>query len=845
MADYEKLEDIIGKDLLSWVSYPPSEMTKVCFVYPQYVLSGDELLSLDPGLFPTRGCICASINGKYDAGKIRSMYGEVVIARINERDIVNKEEDREDRYFAKLNPDYIGGEIELTAFEDHKLGRNLIQIVEAVDEADFTRPFRKTLETETTESPITDLVAVEQIEGTRLLHYGPFAYSFSGEGSIALTATDDYQQNIFAAETERGDVVTLRCSTALYGETKSFIKISAFNALSKRASAAIDWMSDADLLEGLRNIMRKQAELTLSPAEISATIKAIGESSSADAGFSLTEGRKERLKALLTKPDKALEYTEVLTSALSAPEMSDYLMELATSEEYWPSVKELLVDREEIAEQIEQEMAGYRAEAEEHKRQAETAKKEAQAALADAQRIREEALGGAQEELNEIEQKISEERGELETIAVSKQRLQEDAALLEETAASVLAKYDRDARSLLENVLEGRLVSGGFTSAGGMCGKARTSARTSPAVSRIREDEEALAPEQIVQNIVSSLDTGACREVASEDVANLMVCIMSGNITVLSGLPGTGKTSLAEAVAGAMGLRQDGSRRFTRINVEQGWTSHRDYIGYYNPLTGAFQATDQAVMDDVVLLDGECRTTDEQSLPPYLILLDEANLSTMENYWSPFIANSDDALVKPTALNMQGGESLLVPTSVKWIATVNFDHTTEALSPRFLNRAWVIDTGATEPVAPSFGEAMRQGSGFGAEKAYSYGCLMAAFGPTGNRIEPSQRELLERIFSICAEHRAPVSWRCQQAIARYVSTATPLMRALKTKGEARVVDYAVAQRVLPSINGMGEVTRKLLEDLKKASEKTLPKTCRLVTHMLDQGNDDGFYQFFC
>ncbi|WP_165047437.1 MULTISPECIES: AAA family ATPase [unclassified Adlercreutzia] len=845
MASYEKLEDVIGKDLLSWVSYPTYELMKVCFVYPQYVLSGDELVPLDPGLFPSRGCICASINGKYDAGKIRGMYGEVVIARINKRDIGNKEEDHDDRYFAKLNPDYIGGEIELEAFEDHKLGRNLIQIVEVIDDADFAHPFKDALEAKSAEPPITDLIAVEQTEGTRLLRYGPFAYRFSGEGSIALSATDDYRQNIFAAETEIGDVVTLRCSTDLYGETKSFIKLSVFNALSRRASAAIDWMSDADLLEGLRNIMRKQAELTLSPAEISAAIKAIGESSSADAGFSLTEGRKERLRALLAKPDKALEYTEILAAALRTPEMSDRLMELATSEEHWPSVKELLVDRKEIAEQLEQEMAGYRAEAEEQRRQTEAAKKEAQAALADAQRIREEALGSAQEELGEIKREIAEGRGELETLAAAKQRLQEDAALLEEAAASVLAKYDGDARSLLENVLEGRLAGGALASAGTARGTARKTARSGLATPRMREDEEGLSPEQIVQNIVSSLDVGACREVASEDVANLMVCIMSGNITVLSGLPGTGKTSLAEAVAGALGLRQDGARRFTRINVEQGWTSHRDYIGYYNPLTGALQATDQAVMDDILLLDGECRAADGQALPPHLILLDEANLSTMENYWSPFIANSDDALAKPTALNMQGGESLLVPASVKWLATVNFDHTTEALSPRFLNRAWVVDTGATESVAPSFGEAMRRGSGFGEERAYSYGRLMAAFGPTGNRIEPSQRELLERVFSVCAEHRAPVSWRCQQAIARYVSTATPLMRALKTKGEPRVVDYAVAQRVLPSINGMGEVTRRLLEELKKASEKTLPKTCRLVTHMLDQGNDDGFYQFFC
>ena len=60
-------------------------------------------------------------------------------------------------------------------------------------------------------------------------------------------------------------------------------------------------------------------------------------------------------------------------------------------------------------------------------------------------------------------------------------------------------------------------------------------------------------------------------------------------------------------------------------------------------------------------------------------------------------------------LSLGGNHSFKVPSYLRFIATVNFDHTTEELSPRFLDRSWVVtldpqaldldDLG--DPLAPS------------------------------------------------------------------------------------------------------------------------------------------------
>lgn len=90
-------------------------------------------------------------------------------------------------------------------------------------------------------------------------------------------------------------------------------------------------------------------------------------------------------------------------------------------------------------------------------------------------------------------------------------------------------------------------------------------------------------------------------------ILNIFICYTQGFLTVFSGEPGTGKTSICKILASVLGLAvpekaipkyKDGyiATRFIPVSVERGWTTKRDFIGYYNPLTKAFDRSNRKML---------------------------------------------------------------------------------------------------------------------------------------------------------------------------------------------------------------------------------------------------------
>lgn len=327
-----------------------------------------------------------------------------------------------------------------------------------------------------------------------------------------------------------------------------------------------------------------------------------------------------------------------------------------------------------------------------------------------------------------------------------------------------------------------------------------------------------------------------------DEVINLFVSLANQFLTIFSGEPGCGKTSVCGILADVLGLtgweerlsaapawqNAAGYDRFLFVPVERGWTNKRDFLGYFNPLTQSFSSSDRRRYDAFRLLNEEARS-DAVDVLPFVFLLDEANLSPMEYYWADFMSlcDGDSRLARTVQL---GDDRLCrIPSHLRFLATVNNDDTTETLSPRLLDRAWIIRL----PV-PQFAAPKKEGS---VDTPVTWGEFLAAFGAgTAEKDVPEMQPFYEHFRKIGIN----VSMRSRRAVAKFIAVSSPLLDG----GRKKAVDYAVAQKLLPLIRSSGEEFEQWLEELKRLCEP-YPVSQSTVDDILICGNHNlGFYQFF-
>ncbi|MDE6426923.1 MAG: hypothetical protein K2K89_12440 [Ruminococcus sp.] len=281
------------------------------------------------------------------------------------------------------------------------------------------------------------------------------------------------------------------------------------------------------------------------------------------------------------------------------------------------------------------------------------------------------------------------------------------------------------------------------------------------------------------------------RNYSTNDILNMYICITQGFLTVFAGLPGTGKTSVCNIIGNSLGLTNFGGGevsydRFVPISVEKGWSSKKDLIGYYNPLTKKYDKTNRRLYDSLMILNEER----EKSKFPYMVLLDEANLSPMEYYWADFMQLADRSEESDIYINIGLEHDIYIPDTLRFVATINNDQTTETLSPRLLDRAWIIklpdsDINARIPVP---------------EKNILWEDLKKAF---TFRTEETMYTLpvLENISKLFHSYGMTVSPRIKLSMYNYIASAREVMHGIGgVTSEYIAADYAVMQKLLPKIN---------------------------------------------
>lgn len=343
------------------------------------------------------------------------------------------------------------------------------------------------------------------------------------------------------------------------------------------------------------------------------------------------------------------------------------------------------------------------------------------------------------------------------------------------------------------------------------------------------------------------------RDVSKADVINYCICVTQGFITTFAGAPGTGKTSLCRLLAKAMGLTEEDGQyesdaRYAEISVERGWTSIKDFIGYPNP----FPMGDANGADIIASNVDACNAfrrmnenweNENDERPPYLMLLDEANLSPIEYYWSQFLKNcqlDDPDELSKRKINVSQTEAWKISPNLRFLATVNFDHTTEELSPRFLDRSWVITLKAPETMLPRTKPTLPQPVPMERlQELFGYPregeAFPEALAETWNKIQDAFKD---------KDVNMPLSPRNVLAVENYCIAASHFEGEQITLEQA--LDFAVLQKILPTISGYGIRCEKLVNSLiDLANEYQMSETLEKLEDMRNAAEvNSQFYQFF-
>jgi len=350
-----------------------------------------------------------------------------------------------------------------------------------------------------------------------------------------------------------------------------------------------------------------------------------------------------------------------------------------------------------------------------------------------------------------------------------------------------------------------------------------------------------LSANDIIDRVYSNFEKKAKRHVRRDDIVNLLISLTQNFITILAGEPGVGKTSMCSIISKSLGLCGEGrKKRYIEIPVERGWTSRKDLIGYYNPLTKNVEKTNIDFFNALLAVTEEVEKGINNI--PLFVLLDEANLSPIEHYWASFMHLNDIKSNSPKEIALSDNVRFRLNDGFRFLATINYDHTTEMLSPRFLDRACVI---LVEPIdlKEMLNSLEDEEDIDNAEGIIDFNLLKEFFYPKeGDFLDARFNTLLNSISEILKENNTFISGRSINAIKNYCLAATKHMDI--SENAYIPLDFAVSQKILPQLNGYGDRTRNTILRLMEIC-KEMPKTYKILERMKDTGdNEHGYYQFF-
>lgn len=325
-------------------------------------------------------------------------------------------------------------------------------------------------------------------------------------------------------------------------------------------------------------------------------------------------------------------------------------------------------------------------------------------------------------------------------------------------------------------------------------------------------------------------------------VENFYLSLRSKPFVILTGISGSGKTSLVRLFAEAIGAE------YKLVSVSPDWSDSSELFGYTDLNQGFVTG---AVIDFV-------KQAELEPAKPYFLCLDEMNIARAEYYMSDILSAietrrfEDGAIVTEPVLSSisYGNDSaaaekygnVMLPENLYIVGTVNIDESAFSLSKKVLDRANVIEFSCVDLMSmPSFGKERAEG-------ITATNDLLVSKYITLNDSSEADREYiadvctrLTEINGILETANAQIGYRARDGIVFYML----LNRETELLDGKAAFDNQIMQKILPRVGGSSEAVNTALGELLKLCEsEKYEASAKKINFMIKRYEEDGFASYW-
>lgn len=273
-------------------------------------------------------------------------------------------------------------------------------------------------------------------------------------------------------------------------------------------------------------------------------------------------------------------------------------------------------------------------------------------------------------------------------IAVTELEALRDEKLSLQSANSLLHETNRQIRTEVDKLIKGAEGKSPFPSCSGMDSNDELQS-TVPTTDTIRSLSD-FADDVRHRMVLDPKNPEKKLYYTAEDVRCFLGGLAMSRLHLLQGISGTGKTSLPLRFALSIGAGSEA------IEVQAGWRDRQDLMGHYNTFERRFY--ESKFLQTLYLA-----STPRYQRLPFIVVLDEMNLSHPEQYFSELLSQMEldqhsqhielmtAAVDAAPRLLKEGGKKIAIPSNVWFVGTANHDETTKDFADKTYDRAHVME----------------------------------------------------------------------------------------------------------------------------------------------------------